>query len=769
MPRRPRMRSRHLNSFLSTQQTVLHTLFSLHPKSLVLSPFLSLITRYALLITIFFLLSVRPALAHGYLLRSIPDDYAVLERAPARLQYWFSEPLEPDFSSLTVRDQAGHRLASGGPSPDNPSLLTARLPRGLPDGAYIVDMRLAFASDGHVVAQSRVFFVGVAVGGVSGQAASDQANALEALWRTLTLASTLLLFGLFTLYAGVLLPAWGSPAYRAGSLPPRVMRRLSAVIAVSIVVALLGNVLALLQQAMVFFNADIAQVISGQLWSAVRVGTRFGDLWNARIVLLGLVATAYGLSLYFRDEQPETVRPFWTASAWAMALLLATFSVGSHAAGSLLWPWIGILVDWLHILAVGFWAGGLGGLTLVLPPALAPLAGDAKRLALLAALRRFSRVAVACVVLVVSTGLYSALNWLYTPADLTGTTYGGALVVKLLLVAGLLLVGLAHHLALRPERYRRWTTAFNPLIQRIQSFIPTLHLEAALVILVLASVGNLSATPVPTPPFAQQSIPPPSAAQPMGDLTVTMTITPGGPGVNTYDTLVTRGGQPVDGLDVRLQIAHPARDKRGGWLTAEDADSGLYVAAGAEIDRDGVWWSLADITLPDGATRRAAFAWTITPDAAIIQSRPPNLLNLLALLVVVGAVGWLLVPSARRVYHRLDLSPAAVTVAVGAVVATVIFTVLGVVLIQSTQAQYDATLNPPPAVVNTVLPDEASLQRGLSLYTKACAGWDSASLDNLLQPRSRDETLFAAVGDHCSGLTDAQRWDVVNYLRTMKS
>lgn len=196
MPYPPHRLPRHLLSFLSTQYSVLRTIFSLSPQSLVLRPFF-------FFITLFLLLSVRPALAHGYLLRSIPEDHALLERAPARLQYWFSEPLEPDFSALTLRDQAGNTLASGGLSPGNQSLLTVRLPRGLPDGAYIVDMRLAFASDGHVVAQSRVFFVVEAVGGVSGQAASAQANLLEALWRTLTLSSTLLLFGVVSLFAAL--------------------------------------------------------------------------------------------------------------------------------------------------------------------------------------------------------------------------------------------------------------------------------------------------------------------------------------------------------------------------------------------------------------------------------------------------------------------------------------------------------------------------------------------------------------------------------------
>ena len=764
---RPHKLHTRLRLSLSTQHSAPSTFFrlSLSPQSSVL---------ITLFITLLFLLTaVRPASAHGYLLRAIPEDRAVLEHAPARLQYWFSEPLEPSFSKLEVRDQAGTILATGGVSPDNDSLLTVRLPRNMPDGAYIVDMRLAFASDGHVVAQSQVFFIGQAVGGVNGQAATSQANPLEVVWRTLLLSSTILLFGTFTVYSGVLIPAWGSTQFRAGLLPPRLMRRLSAIIAVTLVIATFGNILALLQQAMVFFNADVGQVVSQQLWSAVRVGTRFGDLWNARMVLLALVAGAYGLSLYFRDEQPETIRPFWTASAWAMALLLGTFSAGSHAAGSQLWPWVGVVLDWLHILAVGFWAGGLAALVLVLPSALNPLSGDARRLALLAALRRFSRLAVNCLAIVITTGIYSALNWLYTPADVTSTSYGGALVIKLVLVATLLLVGLVHFAALNPARFEHWSSLVAPILKRVQDFLPTLRLEAFLVLLVVASVGYLSATPVPTPAFTQQSIPPPSATQTVGDLSVTTTITPGGPGANTYDTLITRDGVPLDGLTVRVQVVSPSRDKRSAWLPAEDADSGLYVAAGGEIDQPGGWWSLVDITLPDGTTRRAAFDWAISESAAVLQSRSPGLLNVLALIGVLGALGWVLYPSANHLYHRLDLSPAAVTVALGAVAATILFTVVGVALIESSQVQYDAVLNPPPKIVNAVLPDEASLERGRASYEDACAAWKTLpDLKVLTTARVRDDGLFAAVRDGwhglpaCKALTDNQRWDVVNYIRT---
>ncbi len=715
------------------------------------------------------LISASPVFAHGYIVRSIPENRAVLERAPTRLQYWFSEALEPAFSALTVRNQAGEEIASGAVSEDDDSLLTARLPADLGDGAYVVELRIAFASDGHVVAESRVFFVGEAVAGVEGQAATSRANALEVIWRALAYASTLLLFGVFTLYSGVLTPAWGSHIHRTGLLPPRVMQRLSWLVIAALVVAFVSNGLALLQQAMVFFNADAGQVIVEGYWQIVRIGSRFGDVWNVRMLLLTLVALLHGISLFYRDVYPETVRPFWMANTWAAALVLGTWSAASHAAGSPLWPWLAITSDWLHLLAVGFWAGGLATLVVVLPAALRPYADEDRRLALLAALSRFSQVAVLAVAVVVATGIYSAANWLNKPADVVQTTYGASLVAKLLLVGVLLLAGLTHHMALRPERYRRWSA----LIARAQTFSRTLRIEALLVLPVLLAAALLSATPVPIPPLNQQLAEAVAATQTVGDWTVTLTLTPGSPGVNTYDVLVDDiGTQPATSApNVRLQLVHPALDRRSEWQEAEPVEDGLYVSAGDDIDRAGQWWALVDVVEADGSVTRAAFDWDIT-EGGDVGARNPGVANSMALAAIIAAVGWVLYPSARGYYRRLDLSPASVTIAIGFLVVTILFVAVGVFMIQNTQAQYEASLNPLPQVVNPVLPDAASLERGQALYMSHCAAWDDVTA--LADRRTRDEALFAAIGDGWRGLppcegamSNEQRWDVVNFLRTL--
>ncbi len=722
------------------------------------------------LVLLLVVLAPTPAQAHGYIVRAIPEDRAVLQRAPTRLQYWFSEVLEPAFSKLILHDQTGKVIAEGGVDPNDLSLLTARVPSDLPDGAYIAELRTAFASDGHVIVESQVFFIGEKAGNVAGgETSGDQAVPLEVVWRAILLSSTILLLGVFATYSMVLVPAWGSSKYPAGLLPPRVMSRLNWIVAIALAIAFAGNILALLQQTMAFFGADLSRVLSDQLYNVVRIGTRFGDTWNARMMLLILVAVLFAASIYLRGSQPENVRAFWVANVWGMALVLGTFSVASHAAGSLLLPAIALLSDYLHILATGLWAGGVAALALVAPVALQPYSGEARRQALLAALRRFTRIAAAGLVVVIATGIYNALNWFTTPSDLV-TSYGGALFLKLIFVALLVGVGAAHHIAVNPERYQRW----SGVIARVNNLMPTLRLEAVLVVVVLIAVGYLSATPIPQPELVGQTAPPPSATQQVDGYDITTSITPGGPGINTYDVEIKQDGKPVDGLTVSLRMSEPSRDLRSDWHSLESVGDGLYASVGDDIIRSGEWWTVVDI-----GTTRAAFDWQISEDASVINSRAPTLLNWLALAGGIVALIYAASPMLRHFYHWLDLTPESVTIALGAGAITLVIAVIGVWLAAQAGEQTDLNANPPPKVVNAVLPSATSLERGQALYETACAAWQSAGdAQELIKrlPRLRDEDLYAAVTSDgwwslppCQGdYTEAQWWDVVNYIRSLE-
>lgn len=706
-----------------------------------------------------------PAAAHGYIVRAIPEDRATLERAPVRVQYWFSEDLEPDYSSLILRDQTGAVLATGGVDESNQSLMSLRVPNDLPDGGYIVELRPAFSSDGHVSGESRVFFVGEEVGGIAGSS-SYQVITLEIIWRVIVLSAVMLLMGAFVVYSAVLVPAWGNNQYKAGLLPPRVMWTLNAIVIAALIAAFAGNILALIQQAMVFFNTGAVEVISQGLINVVRIGSRFGDVWNIRMLLLILVAALHGVSIYLRDRLPEMVHALWAGNVWVVAILFGTFSMTSHAAGSLLWPWTGVFVDWLHGAAVGAWVGGLAAFTLILRVALRPYEGDARRLALLTALRRFSRLAAGAVVVVITTGIYSSLNWLNEPSEITGTAWGGALVIKVVLVAGLLVLGLLHQIVANPERYTRW----SQLMSGAGRLAITLRLEVLVALGVLVAVANLSATPVPEPRFLEQSIPALSASQTIDDLIIDMTVTPGGAGVNTFDIEVT---QP--NVDVSVQLVNPAEDRRGQWMVAEAVDQGLFVTASGDINKPGRWWALVNI-MQGETLQRAAFEWNITQDA--LPTRSPGLLNYAALAGVIAACVWALLPALQRLYRWLDWSPASATTAAVALVITFGFIIFGYIVVQRGQADYEAAINPPPKIINPILPDGNSLEQGKGLFRANCI-WNPALRDVMRLreriPDLRDEQLFAITSDGwqnlpaCNeNLSDEERWHIVNYLRVWR-
>ena len=561
---------------------------------------------------ILFIMIVLPASGHGYIVRSIPEDRTTLQRPPTRLQYWFSEGLERRFSEVKLRDQSGAIIATGGVDDQNSTLLTLQVPPNLSDGAYIVELRPAFASDGHVVAESRVFFVGAEVDGVEGQSADDSAIPLEVLWRTLMIMGNMLIFGVTALYAMVLFPAWGSENYRAGGLPPRVMRRLRNTLISALLLAFVANILALIQQSMAFFSASAIQVIEQNLWQVVQIGSRFGDVWTFRMVLLIFTAVLVFVSEYYKDMMPQLGRGIWNGLVWMGALLIGLNMVTSHAAGSLLLPWIAIAVNWLHALAVAFWVGGVMALILILPIALAPYEGTARRQALMAVMPRFSRIVTLMVGVVVVTGIYNALNWFVTPADLL-SSYGKSLGIKVVMVMLLLFIGGLHHVALRPNlavMLERWLAiggivpmslrmrvidGFYKLIGYVSSFSRSLQLEVVIVIITLGTVALLSATPIPEPDYLQTTVETVTLTQSVGDYTVISAVIPGGPGVNTYATVVSRADETVNDVAVYLQMVYPEMDNRGDWYLAEQIEEGLYATAGDDIDVIGQWWTLIDV------------------------------------------------------------------------------------------------------------------------------------------------------------------------------
>ncbi len=89
------------------------------------------------------------AAAHAFLDHSSPGADAVVEKAPASVQLWFSRALEPSFSTVRVVDKSGKQVDKGDPVVNNkePKLLEVNL-EPLTPGKYKVIWRIV-ALDSH--------------------------------------------------------------------------------------------------------------------------------------------------------------------------------------------------------------------------------------------------------------------------------------------------------------------------------------------------------------------------------------------------------------------------------------------------------------------------------------------------------------------------------------------------------------------------------------------------------------------------------------------
>jgi methionine-rich copper-binding protein CopC len=99
------------------------------------------------------------AWTHAVLVKSSPPRRALLSRAPARVQLWFNERLEAQFSKLAVWDQDGRQVDAQDiqVDPDDPKQVSVGLP-DLAPGTYTVKFRV-LSVDGHVVESEFPFTV----------------------------------------------------------------------------------------------------------------------------------------------------------------------------------------------------------------------------------------------------------------------------------------------------------------------------------------------------------------------------------------------------------------------------------------------------------------------------------------------------------------------------------------------------------------------------------------------------------------------------------
>ncbi|WP_328658255.1 copper resistance CopC/CopD family protein [Streptomyces sp. NBC_00334] len=365
-----------------------------------------------------------PASAHAALGSSVPEDGAVLQRAPGDVTLAFSESVGLRDDSFRVLDPGGHRVRTGATGHADGRSDTARvaLPGELGEGTYTVAWRVVSA-DSHPVSGAFTFSVGrpspTAAPADTGPTEDPLTATLHKLARYLSYLAAALLIGTAAFVALCRPP---DPAPLRHPLAAGWWTLLGATVA-----------LLVLRAPYEAGTGPATALDAGAL--ADTLTARPGVLLLIRLALLGPAAL-----FLVRVSRADRYRrgPLAGAVGGALAVALAlTWAAAEHAAAGIQVP-LALTSSTLHLLATAVWFGGLVALLLTLRSA----ASDAATAA------RFSRVAFASVTVLVATGVYQSWRGLGSWQALTGTTYGRLLLVKVILVSVLLAAAAVS---------RRWT------------------------------------------------------------------------------------------------------------------------------------------------------------------------------------------------------------------------------------------------------------------------------------------------------------------------
>lgn len=347
--------------------------------------------------------SPSPASAHAFLVDTSPRAGERLLTSPRDITFLFSEAIVAGSIRLEVEDATGHALASGSPrSSRGGTRVQATIPR-LSRGVYIVNWMVTSAVDGHLEAGEFAFAVRSPAAGQPQATETSRSS-----WFAIV-GTGMFLVGLLAAVGGLV-----SEAYVWHRIVPPI--KVPAPVGAALLVATVGAAL----QSVAFLSE------SGTTWS---------ELLRARSGYLILVeAVTAGTAAVMAATRWRT----WGLLPLVAGALAATLR--GHAATG---PWWATAVNAVHVLVAGMWLGALVHLVLVLWKHRRDWTD-----VLSVAGRRYARLALRAVPILLVAGSLTALSLLDAPGQMLSTPYGRVLLFKLLVVVGALLLAFAARVSL---------------------------------------------------------------------------------------------------------------------------------------------------------------------------------------------------------------------------------------------------------------------------------------------------------------------------------
>jgi copper transport protein len=465
------------------------------------------------------------ARAHAKLLRSQPAAGSTAGRPPVFVELWFNEELEPNLNTVEVKDARGGRVDRGEVTLGEGGKKVQVALGELTAGTYDVEWK-AVSADGHTIRGRFNFAVAgdasaaatqspspgqkePARGTVSAAtpvpqgAGSNPAEESPITWadsfvRWLGYLAMITLFGGFALRLFVLGPAfrYGSADETPGgdAASAAAERRTLLLLRAGVVVLFVSLPMSLVLQSSEVFGGGLGEAASRDHLGGLIGATGFGRSWllqTAAAAALLVITALLGRSV--KDERTATGGAgLWWAGLVAAALLLYGPVMTGHAAAAAKEYALSSVSDWLHLVAAGFWVGGLFHLALALPPALSRLDGVRRARTLDRVITLFTRLAVPSVAVLLLAGLYNSWTHVGSLGELWDTPYGRTLLVKVLLVLPMLALGALNGFRLGPHANRLAAAGSgtgNAGVER--GFVRSVKAEALLGVLVLLATAAL--------------------------------------------------------------------------------------------------------------------------------------------------------------------------------------------------------------------------------------------------------------------------------------
>jgi copper transport protein len=266
--------------------------------------------------------------------------------------------------------------------------------------------------------------------------------------------------------------------------------------------------------------------------------------------------------------------------------LLAASAMVSHGAAS---GTIALFANWLHLIALSVWVGGLVSLFVTLrgepPDERAYLAGIT--------VPRFSTVAGISLGVTALTGLYLTIIHVPGISSLTLTNYGKLLMLKLTIISPLVALGAMNKFIF----VRKLQAGSAPGL--VRTFSRIVSSEVVVAVMVIGVAVALAGTPAPkmaTHPksgtMASESANVAIARTGQaGEFQVNMTLAPGTPGNNRIGVSLSpiRGRMPAGPVRVFVRASRTGDDMMGANIPLRSLNQRSYEGASTALSMTGRW------------------------------------------------------------------------------------------------------------------------------------------------------------------------------------